>query len=146
MNAAVMLMDTAPSRVREPHLTGNAGIAHAALEVWARHAKGMGVQLGLPSMTWLACVIKYGAHGAAQRSGSQSVDWPEVVDVVERAMKHLREPECVVVRYEYLHWAAPEVSARHCKVSVGHYRVLLHRARRDIGMYVAASAVALQRE
>ncbi|MCC7126454.1 MAG: hypothetical protein IT178_16510 [Acidobacteria bacterium] len=133
-----------PQRSREPALAGPTAIAHAALEIWGRHVKGLGVQLDLPAMTWLASVIKYGAHGAAQRSGSHGVEWPEVVDVVEAAMKLLPDRQCVVLRREYLHWQPLEVSARLCGMTGNAYSVSLHRARWAVGMYVAASAVALQ--
>lgn len=128
-------------------LHGDTAIAHAALEIWSRYAKGLPAKLGWPAMTTLATIIEFGIHGAATRGGAQAtVEWPEIVDVVERAIKRLRPEEARIVRYEYTHSNPPELGARHCRVTLNHYRVLLHRARRAVGMYVAASSVALQQD
>ena len=121
-------------------LTGNALLAHTALETWASHVKRGLSGLGYSPISILGRLIAEGFVGAAHQDGHIVDDWPEIVITTERAVMNLPTAERAVVFAEYLHWAPVEARARSCHMSLSRYNRLLHQVRRSVGDYLEASA------
>jgi len=121
-----------------PQLRGELAEVDAALEAWARWAKTALAGLSWPSLTIIARVIEFGAMGAAARGASpvHPLEVDELCELVERAVMRLTTIERRVIVHQYLHWQPIDVSARHCDMTAGRFRVILHRARRSIGDYL----------
>jgi len=106
-------------------------LAHVdhALEMWARWGReGLS---GWPTMTLLARVAEQGFTGAAQPGPLPEMG--SAVEAVEHAVLRLKAIERKVVTKHYVYWQPIEVSARYCGMSPNRFRLLLYRARREIG-------------
>lgn len=107
----------------------------AALEAWARWGRSGMSGIGWPIWTLLARVIEQGFTGAAQL-GSRTLDVNDAMEVVERAVLRLQPIERRVICKHYMCWEPVEVSANYCRMTSGNFRVVLHRARREIKAYL----------
>lgn len=111
------------------------GEVDAALEAWARWGRSGLSGIGWPAWTLLARVIAQGFTGAAQHGG-RSFEIDEAMEMVERAVLRLTEIERKAVCKHYLYSQSHEVSADYCRITYGHFRVVLNRARRRIRDYL----------
>jgi DNA-directed RNA polymerase specialized sigma24 family protein len=64
----------------------------------------------------------------------------EAIEAVERAVLRLKDIERQVIVKHYVSWEPVEISAQKCEMSVNRFRVILCRARRKIGDYLAKLA------
>lgn len=137
-NRSLFTHDTplTPSTSRVVACNDGFGEADAALEAWARWGRSVLSGIGWPQWTLLARVIAQGFTGAAQKGG-RCFEVDEAMEWVERAVLRLTARERQVVCKHYLFWQPPEVSAQNLGMSYGHFRVVLNRARRRIGDYLA---------
>lgn len=128
-----------------PKLEGIAASADVALEAWARWAKRVLGELGWPAWTLVARVIEFGASGAATRNGITSqIEADNLCEMVERIVMRLKEIDRRVIVLQYMRWQPIEVSARLCSMTPGRFRLILHRARREVGHCLDGARIALQ--
>lgn len=111
------------------------GEVDAALEAWARWGRSGLSGIGWPAWTLLARVIAQGFTGAAQHGG-RSFEIDEAMELVERAVLRLTEIERKAVCKHYMYSQSHEVSADYCRITYGHFRVVLNRARRRVRDYL----------
>lgn len=136
------LVSVVVDRRRKPDL-GDMGEVDVALEAWARWARSALSGMGWPPMTLLARVIAHGVTGAASRS-AMALEADELCELVERGIMRLKEIERTVLVRHYLHWEPIEVASRHCHMSAGRFRTVLHRARRSVRDFMDGAKIALQ--
>lgn len=108
----------------------------AALEAWARWAKSALREVGWTSVNILAKVIKFGVCGAANHAGIKLVEVDELCELVDKALLRLSEDERRVVMVSYFYYQPTEASAKQCHLSVGNFRLLLHKARRSVSDFL----------
>lgn len=133
----------------EPELSD----ADAALEHWAAWARSALSSMGWPPRTMLARIIECGVLGAAQRGSGvllivgSLIEYDELCSWVEAGVMRLTLTERNVIVRAYMHYEAPETSARELAMSASNFRQVLYRARRSVRDYLdgrkAARAVVL---
>lgn len=116
-----------------------------ALEAWARWAKQMLGSLGWPAWTLVARMIEFGVFGAAARGGlATQHDSDQFCECVERIVMQLHQADRRVIIMQYMHWQPIEVSSKQCGMTPGRFRIVLHRARREVGHRLEGIKIALQ--
>lgn len=118
------------------HMDPETKRVHLRIEEWAAWAKDGAIgpgQVRSPAGRLLEQKVAAGAQGAGVG------EMPEQVAKVDAAICKLSEGERSVIRQYYLRWAAVEVMARHLRMRVGEFNVILRRARWKIGHLIEYS-------
>jgi hypothetical protein len=108
--------------------------ADERLYEWARWSRG-GDWIGLPSVTVLGRVMEQGVLGAGQ-SGRPTMDIPEHIAEVDRAVSQLAEPLRNVCKAQYLTRGDLPVKARRLKISRNSFKSRLEIARRRVAVWL----------
>jgi len=134
-----------PDARHHPKLEGISAEADVALEAWSRWARNVLGTLGWPAWTVIARVIEFGVSGAAARNGlGGQCEADQLCELVERVVMQLHHVDRRVIVMQYMHWQPIEASSKQCGMTPGRFRIVLHRARREVGHRLEGIKIALQ--